>query len=99
MVTNNLTYCGPTNSNTALRVGVVSDASWRNSKESTTSGLEGAVQSEFQEETEATWIRHHIQERNAYFHPSLCADGTSVRNLQPVRRTEGVFSIQLQVAR
>ena len=70
-----------------LRVGVVSDASWGNARESS-EGLEDNVKDDYWEEQETCWVRHHKHPRKSFFHPSFCTTGPSPHDLQRERRTE-----------
>ena len=67
-----------------LRIGVVSDASWGNSKNGVT--IETNTE-DFWEETEDKWIRHHRQSRSVLFHPGAALDGPELHSLLPRRHT------------
>ena len=70
-----------------LHAGVVTDASWGNSKEFG-SYLETNATNDWWEETEHSWIRHHVDERVTGFHPAACSDGPDLHQLLPDRLTE-----------
>eukprot|EP00435_Cladocopium_sp_Y103_P045885 s792_g13.t1 len=70
-----------------LHAGVVTDASWGNSKEFG-SYLETNATNDWWEETESSWIRHHVDARTTGFHPAACADGPDIHHLLPERLTE-----------
>eukprot|EP00435_Cladocopium_sp_Y103_P060389 s1179_g22.t1 len=69
-----------------LRAGVVTDASWGNSKEFGTY-LEQDSE-DWWEETEESWIRHHVHERRTAFHPAACPDGPDLHDLHSHRTTD-----------
>ena len=69
-----------------LRAGVVTDASWGNSKEFGTQ-LE-SNSDDWWEEHEDRWIRHHVTERFTAFHPAAAPDGPDLHGLRPERYTE-----------
>eukprot|EP00435_Cladocopium_sp_Y103_P056623 s299_g19.t1 len=69
-----------------LRAGVVTDASWGNSKEFGTYLEQGS--SDWWEETPSTWIRHHVGGRRIAFHPAACPDGPDLHDLREGRETE-----------
>lgn len=75
----------------SLRVGVVTDASWGNSRESNV-GLEDDIKEDFWEETDKFWIRHHRRKRNTYFHPDFCTTGPSMHMITATRRTDRILS-------
>ena len=70
-----------------LHAGVVTDASWGNSKEFG-SYLETSATNDWWEETAQSWIRHHVDARTTGFHPAACADGPDLHQLLPDRHTE-----------
>eukprot|EP00435_Cladocopium_sp_Y103_P043471 s788_g12.t1 len=71
-----------------LHAGVVTDASWGNSKEFG-SYLETNATNDWWEETESSWIHHHVDARTTGFHPAACADGPDIHHLLlPERLTE-----------
>lgn len=67
-----------------LRVGIISDASWGNSRSQ--QFLEESS-SDIWEETPTTWIRHHKQFRRTLFHPSSTLEGPNIHDLLPERET------------
>ena len=73
-----------------LRAGVVTDASWGNSKELGTY-LEPINQMDWWEETSTTWIRHHGSARTVAFHPASAPGGPDLHDLLPERQTELVL--------
>ena len=73
-----------------LRAGVVTDASWGNSKEFGTY-LEPSSQEDWWEETATTWIRHHGADRTVAFHPAAAPGGPDLHDLLPDRQTELVM--------
>ena len=68
-----------------LRVSVVTDASWGNSKDKL--WLEDSSD-DYWEEIEAEWIRHHVSPRRTTFHPGASPQGPDLHLLLPERRTE-----------
>lgn len=70
-----------------LHAGVVTDASWGNSKEFGTY-LESGTTRDRWEETSTSWIRHHVDPRITAFHPAACPDGPDLHDLLPERSTE-----------
>lgn len=70
-----------------LHAGVVTDASWGNSKEFGTY-LEAGTTKDRWEETSTSWIRHHVDPRITAFHPAACPDGPDLHDLRPERSTE-----------
>ena len=68
-----------------LRVSVVTDASWGNSKDKL--WLEDSSD-DYWEETETEWIRHHVSPRRTTFHPGASPQGPDLHLLLPERRTE-----------
>ena len=70
-----------------LRAGVVTDASWGNSKEFGTY-LEPSSPDDWWEETPTTWIRHHYADRTVAFHPASAPGGPDLHDLLPDRRTD-----------
>ena len=75
----------------ALRVGVVTDASWGNARDSG-NGIEDPIKSDFWEETPTSWVRHHVQPRKSYFHPDFTTNGPSLHDIQPTRRTDRILA-------
>eukprot|EP00434_Breviolum_minutum_P043331 symbB.v1.2.038620.t1/scaffold6086.1/size21030/1 len=73
-----------------IRAGVVTDASWGNSKELGTY-LEPINQMDWWEETSTTWIRHHGSARTVAFHPASAPGGPDLHDLLPERQTELVL--------
>ena len=69
-----------------LRAGVVTDASWGNSKEFGTYLEQDS--NDWWEETPDRWIRHHVSGRRTAFHPAACPDGPDLHDLQAQRLTE-----------
>ena len=69
-----------------LRAGLVTDASWGNSKTCGTF-LEGEKSEDYWEETETTWIRHHQTPRTISFHPLAVPDGPDIHTLTSQRMT------------
>ena len=70
-----------------LRAGVVTDASWGNSKEFGTY-LEPSNPDDWWEETSTTWIRHHQTDRTVAFHPASAPGGPDLHDLLPDRQTD-----------
>ena len=65
-----------------LRVGTVTDASWANVK------VDPEIQNtDFWEEREDRWIRHHVQPRRLLFHPASVPGGPNVYELHDRRVT------------
>ncbi|CAE7252114.1 RE1 [Symbiodinium sp. CCMP2592] len=62
-----------------LRVSVVTDAAWGNSKEQP--WIEDHSE-DFWEETEESWIRHHVHPRRTTFHPGASPDGPDLVELR-----------------
>jgi hypothetical protein len=60
-----------------LRVGVITDASWGNSG---TEYLEDTKQ-DFWEETQTSWIRHHVLPRRLLFHPGAAPGGPDLHSI------------------
>ena len=69
-----------------LRAGVITDASWGNSKEFGTYLEQDS--DDWWEETPRCWIRHHVNERRVAFHPAACPDGPDLHDLKSQRATE-----------
>lgn len=69
-----------------LRAGVLTDASWGNSKELGTY-LEQDT-SDWWEETDTCWIRRHVNPRNIAFHRAACPQGPDLYALHAQRTTE-----------
>ena len=68
---------------TSLRAGVVTDASWENSRKMGMM-LEGGGDDEW-EETPRHWIRHHRHPRTVAFHPAAAPHGPDIHSLEPQR--------------
>ena len=68
-----------------LRVGVVTDASWGNSREFGTYLEEGTR--DYWEETDHCWIRHHHQPRHTAFHPAAAPGGPDLHEIRADRVT------------
>lgn len=60
-----------------LRVGVITDASWGNSG---TEYLEDTKQ-DFWEETQTSWIKHHVLPRRLLFHPGAAPGGPDLHSI------------------
>lgn len=80
-----------------LRAGVVTDASWGNSKEFGTYLEQDS--DDWWEETPSTWVRHHTSERKTAFHPAACPDGPDLHDLKSDRITEMKISGRLSTIR
>ena len=68
-----------------LRVSVVTDAAWGNSKEKL--WIENPEE-DFWEETEKEWIRYHKAPRRTSFHPGAAQGGPDLHQISAYRRTE-----------
>lgn len=66
-----------------LRVGVITDASWGNAGASYLENNE----KDFWEETETSWIRHHVLPRRLYFHPGAAPHGPDLHSISRKRTT------------
>ena len=67
-----------------LRVSVVTDASWGNSNEATSSEDNSK---DYWVETKDHWVRHHVQPRRTLFHPGMTQQGPDIHHLEPGRET------------
>ena len=68
-----------------LRVSVVTDAAWGNSKDQI--WIETSEE-DFWEETPTEWIRHHRMPRRTTFHPGAAQGGPDLHDIVPARVTE-----------
>ena len=75
----------------SLRIGVVTDASWGNSRESSF-GLEDDIKKDYWEDQGDFWVRHHREPRRTFFHPECTTDGPTVHELQKHRQTTRVLN-------
>ncbi len=66
-----------------LRVGVITDASWGNAG----TGYLETNDKDFWEETETSWIRHHILPRRLSFHPGAAPHGPDLHAISRTRTT------------
>eukprot|EP00435_Cladocopium_sp_Y103_P033155 s916_g8.t1 len=69
-----------------LRAGVVTDATWGNSKEFGTYLEQDS--DDWWEETPECWVRHHVNQRRMAFHPAACPDGPDLHDLCSHRITD-----------
>ena len=67
-----------------LRVGVISDASWGNAREKTF--LENSATDSW-EETDRSWVRHHLTGRRTLFHPGASDGGPDIQTIETQRET------------
>ncbi|CAE7497148.1 RE1 [Symbiodinium sp. CCMP2592] len=68
-----------------LRVSVVTDAAWGNSREQI--WIENSEE-DFWEETDKEWVRHHKAPRRTSFHPGAAQGGPNLHHISAHRRSE-----------
>ncbi|CAE7894304.1 GIP, partial [Symbiodinium necroappetens] len=68
-----------------LRVSVVTDAAWGNSRDQL--WIENSEE-DFWEETSTEWVRHHKTPRRTSFHPGAAQGGPDLHQISSRRRTE-----------
>ena len=66
-----------------LRVGVITDASWGNAG----TGYLETNDKDFWEETETSWVRHHLLPRRLSFHPGAAPHGPDLHSISRTRTT------------